>query len=129
MANGPEPRLERAVLAYDNGHKAKEALFAAAYMGEKWGTELVVVTVEEPGHVDSDSLDHARAYLAMHEVQATFESVSGAPAAAIVQAAANHDAGLIVLGGHSAGRLRRPTLGATASELLQTFPHAILICP
>src|SRR6185503_4707369 len=56
LANSSQPMLaipgkatqfKRALLAYDGGERAKEALFVATYLAEMWKTELIVFTALE----------------------------------------------------------------------------------
>ncbi|MGH2522274.1 MAG: universal stress protein, partial [Anaerolineales bacterium] len=55
--------LGRALLAYDDSPKAKEALFVATYLTEQWKIPLVVVTVVEANGTTPETLEHARKYL------------------------------------------------------------------
>jgi len=122
----PTP-LERVLLSYDGSAKAREALFVAAYVAEQWGVALTVLTVLEPGRTDAETAAHARTYLAMHEVEATFLVEAGPVAATILEAAVTHDCDLIVVGGYS-GR-GRPRPGHTVQQILQEGDRPLLICP
>ena len=122
----PSP-LERVLLAYDGHAKAREALFVAAYLAEQWGVALTVLTVLEPRRTDAETIAHARNYLAMHEVEATFLVEAGPIAATIRQAAAAHDCDLIVMGGYSGRGRHRP--GRTVQQILHEWDRPLLICP
>ena len=51
--------FQHALLAYDGSSKSKEALFVAAYLGERWKTRLTLITVSDPGRVDGTAQDYA----------------------------------------------------------------------
>ncbi|GIK57290.1 MAG: hypothetical protein HND44_17830 [Chloroflexi bacterium] len=87
-------------------HK-ETALFAAAYLAEQWGSQLVVGG-------SPDSLSLARAYLEMHEVNAEFVSVLGNVDTAVLSGC-----DLVVLGRH----------GRFTTQLLPLLTVPVLICP
>ena len=122
----PSP-LERVLLSYDGSAKAREALFVAAYLAEQWGVALTVLTVLEPGRTDAETAAHARSYLAMHEVEATFLVEAGPIAATILAVAAVHDCDLIVMGSYSGHGRHQP--GRSAQQILDEWERPLLICP
>ncbi|HSD84011.1 MAG TPA: universal stress protein, partial [Anaerolineae bacterium] len=69
--------FQHALLAYDGSPKSKEALFVAAYLGERWHTRLTVITVNDPGHRDDAELKYVGQYLELHELAADFVQASG----------------------------------------------------
>ena len=87
--------IERALLVWENGSSSGEALFAAAYLAERQGVALVVLSEEEG---NGPSLSYVRRYLEMHEIEATFIRGAELSAEAIVDAAADHEADLVVIG-------------------------------
>ncbi len=121
----PSP-LRRALLAYDGRPRSREALFAAAYLAEQHGLALVVLTVLEPGRTGPETQQHARDYLAMHEVEATFVVEEGPAAAKIVEAALAQGSDLLILGGYGRGRR---ALGDVVEAVLAAAGRPVLLCP
>jgi nucleotide-binding universal stress UspA family protein len=121
--------LERILLAYDGRAKAKEALFVAAYLGEQWQANLVIVTVQESRRNGQNALDFAREYLSIHEVDATYLLEHEPVAEALLHTAAAHECDLIVVGEHDPGLARKTRLGRTVEHLLRQWDRSLLICP
>ena len=117
----------RALLAYDGSSKAREALFAAAYLAERFKTSLVVVSVMD-GHIAQDALDFARRYLELHEAQAIFVQIGGPVAEAILKAADEHRADLLIMGGYGSNPIRQVVLGSSVEQALRESNRPVLIC-
>ncbi len=126
---GTASPLDRALLAYDGSPKAREALFVAAYLAERWKIPLVVVSVMESGRVRSEVVEHARGYLEMHEVQAHFAQAHGRVAEVILKTASEHACDLLLLGSYGAGAVREILLGGTIDQVLRESKLPVLICP
>jgi nucleotide-binding universal stress UspA family protein len=127
----PEYRIfpERPLLAYDGSPKAEEALFVATYLAEARKTPLAVVTVIQPGQATQAVVDHARDYLAMHEVEASFIVRESSDAAGVILAAvAEQGANLIVSGGYGAHPMVEVVLGSTIDRVLREARQPVLIC-
>jgi len=56
-----DSNFQHALLAYDGSPKSKEALFVAAYLGERWQTRLTLITVNDPGRADGTVRVHSNA--------------------------------------------------------------------
>jgi nucleotide-binding universal stress UspA family protein len=124
----PWPAPQRVLLAYDDGPKAREALFVAAYLGEAWHTALTVVTIREAG-TTGDPLNHAREYLEMHELQANFIARGAEPVATTILLAAEDDrSDLIVIGGYGGHPVVQAVLGSTVDQVLRAARRPTLIC-
>lgn len=123
------PPLLRPLLAYDGRRRSEEGLFITAYLAERWGLAPVVVMVAESGRTRMETLDHARRYLEMHEVTATYVATEGQVAAAILETAVAHDAGFIILGGHGSRKANSRTPGHTARQLVANWERPLLLCP
>jgi nucleotide-binding universal stress UspA family protein len=121
--------MGRLLLAYDDRAKGREALFVAAYLAEKWDADVVVVTVLEKGRTSESSVEHARDYLAMHEVEATVHLKEGAVAPTILKLAAEEQCDAIIMGGYGAGRLGRRGKGNRLEEVLRQTEQPVLVCP
>ena len=133
VTSAPSRALRRLLLAYDGGGCAQEGLFIAAYLAEQWGASLVVLTVLGTGRTSAATLDHARRYLALHELEATFVTATVTEprlaAATISATALAHDADLVIIGSHGEHQpIGRPP-GQTAAQLLATWRRPLLVCP
>ncbi len=127
------PRLAdppgRIVLGYDGSPKAEEALFVAAYFAETWKTPLTVVTVLDSSTVTDATLEHARAYLEMHEVEAAFDVREGvSPPEAIHAAAEANGASLVLMGGYGRNAVMEAVLGSAVDQVLRESSRPVLIC-
>ncbi len=119
----------RTLLAYDGSLKAEEALFMATYLAEAHQTPLIVATVLRPGQVTQANVDHAREYLAVHEVEATFVvHEAGSAAELILQVAEEKQTQMIVSGGYGAHPMVEVVLGSTIDRVLREARQPVLIC-
>ncbi len=124
----PPAPFERALLAYDGNPRAEEALFVATYLAGRWGLALTVVSVTEGDRPAAEPLARARLYLQEHGVQAAFVEKSEPTAEAILQAADECDASLIVLGSYGLSPLIEAVAGSTLDHLLRASQRPLLIC-
>jgi len=120
--------LSRALLAYDDSPKAKEALFVAAYLAGRWHIPLAVVTVMESGRATSETLARAQEYLETHAVQATFVRESGSVAEAILKTAKAQQSDLIIIGGYGHSPVLEVVLGSAVDQVLRESRKPMLIC-
>lgn len=120
--------LERPLLAFDGSPKAQEALYIAAYIGQRWGVPLEVVAVLRPLPAGQAALDRARAYLDDHQVNAHFTQVEGEAASALIAVSSDRGCDLILMGGYGAAPMREVVLGSTVDELLRRSGVPLLIC-
>jgi nucleotide-binding universal stress UspA family protein/uncharacterized ParB-like nuclease family protein len=120
--------LSRGLLAYDGSPRAREALFVAAYLASRWGMPLAVVTVVEPSRAGPDHLVAARAYLEAQEIEARYLEAHGPVAPAILQAAAEQEADLLILGGYGYSPMWEAMLGSAVDQLLRECRQPMLIC-
>jgi nucleotide-binding universal stress UspA family protein len=124
-----QPEPIRALLAFDGSAKSEEALFVAAYMAEAWQVSLVVVSVMQSDGHSQESIAHARDYLELHGVGATYIVHEQAPAGpAILAAAGEHNCNLIVSGGYGARPIVEVVVGSTVDHLLRHGQNPVLIC-
>jgi nucleotide-binding universal stress UspA family protein len=119
--------LSRALVAFDGGRKAREALFAAAYLATKWGTSLVVATVTELARPNGGTLDEARRYLEGFEIAADYVSTRGPVVESLVGVAEERGCDLIVMGSHRYSRLIESMLGGVVVRTLLGAPCPVLI--
>ena len=69
---GDASGLDRALVAFDDSPRSREALFVGTYLAEQWKTSLTIFSALEAGRFSPSIQDHARKYLEFHEVQAEF---------------------------------------------------------
>ncbi len=117
--------LDNAIVAFDSSSKAKEALFVATYLAEKWHTKLTVVTITEE---ETQSVqDYARAYLELHEIQADFLVRSGT-FDIFLEIIKEFQINLVVIGSYSGTVLKEVIAGSAVNFLLRRVDCSLLIC-
>ena len=120
--------LSRALLAFDGSPRAREALFVATYLAGRWRIPLAVVTVVEPGRAGPDVLDAARAYIQARGIEASYLARQGDVADGILQAAADFQADLLIMGGYGYSPVWEAMLGSAVDRLLRECRQPMLIC-
>jgi nucleotide-binding universal stress UspA family protein len=121
--------FQHALLAYDGSPKSKEALFVAAYLGERWNTRLTVITVDDPGRIDESGLDYARQYLELHELAADFVRVSGNAPELILKTVDDRVCDVLLMGSYTYSPLMESMRGGTAvNPLLRGANVPALVC-
>jgi nucleotide-binding universal stress UspA family protein len=120
--------LSQALLAYDGSPKAREALYAAAYLSGRWRVPLLVLTVVEDNSQAAELQAGARAYLERHQVEALFIQKEGPVAAALLQTCQDYGVDFIIMGGYSRSSLKDLVLGASVDQVLREAKQPILIC-
>jgi nucleotide-binding universal stress UspA family protein len=125
---GTSTPLTNILLAYDGSPKAKEALFVATYFAEQWRSALTVLTVTESEATEA-AIEHARQYLQMHELNATFLEREKMPVSEAVLGLANEiQADLIVMGGYSKSPVVEIVVGSAVDHVLRESNIPMLIC-
>jgi nucleotide-binding universal stress UspA family protein len=127
VPGGPAP-LQRALLAYDGSAKADEALFVTAYLGCRWNSDVVVLTVEESGVDGPEAVSRARDYLQGHDINTIHEIRSGNVPANILEVAQAHSCDFIVMGGYGKQPVMEIVLGSSLNRVLRESAVPILIC-
>ncbi len=113
--------IKTLVVGYDESESASRALDRAAELAQAFGSRLVVVSVaptQTPavrgaGGIDPtdspakhrEELAHARELLAAKNLEAAYVTAVGEPADALVDAAAEHSADMLVVGTREPGLL------------------------
>ncbi len=120
--------LSRALLAFDGSPRAREALVVAAYLAARRRMPLAVVTVIEPSRASVGTLDAARAYLAAHGIQARTIEAYGPVADGILQAVADEEADLLIMGGYGYSPMWEAMLGSAVDQMLRECQQPMLIC-
>jgi nucleotide-binding universal stress UspA family protein len=124
---GELSRLERALLIFDGSPKAKEALFVAAYLGERWRTALTVIALLQGSKVGPSVLDYARRYLEFHELPADFILTTG-PLDVFLKTVAERQIDLVLMGGYSVSALEEVMVGSAVNFMLREANCPLLIC-
>jgi nucleotide-binding universal stress UspA family protein len=122
------------LLAYNDTDASNRALERAGQLANLYGAKLVVTSVtpvaigEAPDMSPGAELQRADARLRELGIEAELVEAIGDIAAAIVDVAEAHDAGLIVIGTREPSQVER-MLGHSVSEQVQRMAHCdVLIC-
>ncbi|MET9106751.1 universal stress protein [Streptomyces zhihengii] len=132
------------VLGYDESPGAVPALRVAVEVAAAFGEPLVLVYgAAAPGAMGEEyashsealrragrtALGHAVAVADEAGVPTTVEILDKRPAAALLDAAARHDARVIVVGSYGESPMRGALLGSTPHKLLHLSPVPVLCVP
>jgi nucleotide-binding universal stress UspA family protein len=124
--------LTHALLAYDGSPKAREALFLAAYIAQKWELSLSVVTIARQGRVTPEAqaatLAGAQEFLASYGVLAEIISASGPIATSILLTAETSHCDLIIMGGYGRGPLLTAFIDDVVDQVLRRANRPVLLC-
>ena len=147
IARGDERRyvramtLDRIVLGYDGSDSAKRALARAAELAGASGTVLVVTAAPlvyanaragdlvDPQQEEEARrlLTEARAILAAHGAAVETKDAAGDAGEAIIAAAEEADAELVVVGTRRRNVAARLLLGSVSMKVVQTAPCDVLV--
>ena len=119
--------MDKALVAFDGSPKSKEALFVAAYLAEKWKTELTIATLSNDDTISPSVLDHARAYLELHEIEADYLMLKGSMDA-ILEVNKERDLNLVLMGSYGGTAWKEVIIGSLVNFLLRHSECPILIC-
>lgn len=121
-------KMKHGLLAFDGSPKAIEALYLAAYLAEKWGIQLSVMTALENSNATNNPIDQAREYLTARSIKAEFISKFGSPAEVILEIKNKHGCDFLIVGGYGYQAVFEVLFGSTLDALLRTSEIPILIC-
>jgi nucleotide-binding universal stress UspA family protein len=132
------------VVGYDGGETSQAALTQAIALATALGEPLVVVAGvgpsgslgEEYGEVEDALVEELEPVVLEGVARARAAGVSAepmlvdaAPADALVTAAVNHSARMIIVGYGAAGRIRAALFGAVAHQVLDESDIPVLVVP
>ncbi len=119
--------MKRAMLVYDGGPTAKEALAVAGHLGlrGKLALSLFATTEGDPKGM-KQRLETAQDYLRERQIEAAVIEGSGPIAESILKAADKEQMDLIITGGYSQHPWFAP--GNYVGELLRVTWHPVLMC-
>jgi nucleotide-binding universal stress UspA family protein len=137
-----EPTLGTVVVGYDDSPPSQRSLERAAALVGARGRVIVVTAspssdsqglMSEP-LLDSPTpdeqkalLERSRTLLAQRGIEPTLVATTSDPAEALIDAARNHGADLIVVGHTGSGYVTRALLGSTAENVLPHAPCDVLV--
>jgi len=132
--------IPRLVVAYDFSDPARRAFELGVFMGRQLGAEVHVVTVLDAKESDStgeNELEELRQLLEMRtcgtvkadDVTVRCHALDGEPADAIVAAAREMDAPLIICGTTGKGAVARTLLGSVSHELVHKSGAIVMSVP
>ena len=121
--------FSRILAAFDGSTHAGQALREAAELAIAMDIELVVLTVGENSHAGQteEISQDAKDLVKPHGAKASFVTVHGRTAAAILETARSHKCGLIALGAYGHSRIREMVLGSTTTQVVSRAHVPVLI--
>lgn len=119
--------IDNLLLAYDGSPKSKDALYLAAYFAMRWDCPLSVMTVQNMT-ADKDPFEEVRTYLESRKVKAQYMLKQGEIHTAILGAAEETDAKLIIMGGYGFSPFMEALFGSELDPVLRSCAVPLLIC-
>ncbi|MDX1616432.1 MAG: universal stress protein, partial [Candidatus Promineifilaceae bacterium] len=120
--------LQKALLAYDDSPRAREALFVASYAAGRWQMPLVVVHVAATMGEAQLVLQGAREYVASHGLEATYVPATGDVAEALVATAEAEGCDWIIAGGYEPNPVIDVVKGTALDGVLNLAKMPVLVC-
>jgi nucleotide-binding universal stress UspA family protein len=120
--------MQHALLAFDGSPKSTEGLYLAAYLAEKWGIKLSVLTAPEDSATRLNPLEKAKAYLEARNIKANYISELGSPASVILKHQNSLGCDFLIVGGYGYQPVMEVLFGSTLDALLRQSTVPILIC-
>lgn len=120
--------LRHALLAYDGGRKATEALYLGAYLAQHWDVQLTVFTSLEHGLRESLSQARAKNYLLARNVKAEYAQRHGPAGPAVLAEAAERGCDFILMGGYGQSAFVEVMMGSSLDTVLREFRGPVWIC-
>ena len=124
----PTQPIERILLAYDASPKAGEALQIAAYLAGWWEMQLTVLTVAELARSARSIESRARKTLESLDVNADYLRRRGKVANAVLKAARESQADMLLMGGYGHGAALNLVLGSATIDVLERTDLPVLVC-
>jgi len=124
----PAKDIQRVLLAYDGSPKAKEALYVAAYITDRWSCQLSVVTSRNGLSQPHSVLEEVQRYLRQQAVQASFLLTEQEITSAVSNQVQEKEIDLLLIGGYGAASVVEVVLGSSVDRILREVPCPALIC-
>jgi nucleotide-binding universal stress UspA family protein len=125
---GERTELRRAVLAYDGGATADEALYVTTYLAARWQTEVIVLTLQNARNQSVEPQAYVRDYLQSHGVEAAYEVRFGDLAENVMEMVESEGCDVIIIGGYGRQPVLELMLGSGLNEVLRAADVPVLIC-
>ena len=133
VARRAAPRIRRIVIGFDGSAGARRALRFAARLEPRRGSRAVLVNVVAPAALPATAAErrsHAAAVLLERAGwPATVQVRAGAPLETLLDAAAEREGSVLVLGARATSGLKRVVLGSVAAGALDRSRVPVLIVP
>lgn len=124
LPNNASP-LMNALVAFDGSAKAKEALYMAAYLAERWGTKLTIAALE--GKDAEKNLVFAKNALEFYELTAEYE-IGGQSAQHFLNMIQQRELDMVIMGGYSGNPFNEIMIGSMVNTMLQSANVPLMIC-
>ncbi|MBT3321396.1 MAG: universal stress protein [Anaerolineae bacterium] len=121
--------FNHALLSYNGTPKSKEALYLAAYLGNKWGIKLSALVIEHEER-DTDTIyADAHEYFKKHNLPINLiHHKKGIRSEIILKTAQENHCDFILMGGYKSSSLVEVVLGSVVDEVLRQTEIPLLIC-
>jgi nucleotide-binding universal stress UspA family protein len=142
--DSPISKMTSALLAYGGSPKSEEALFVAAYLANRWGVKLEVLTIlkrsgevqpqeDLPQESDHETIllpmqERARQYLEDQNVDALYTPLLLGGAENIINQVEQNKHDLIIMGGYESVPVVEVMMGSTVDGVLRQTEVPVLIC-
>lgn len=127
LVAGEQQPMRRALLVYDGGAGARQALFAAVYMAEFWSVTLTVL--RNDGRRRRQDQSYLRDYLALHEIEVIMEVASEFSPEKIVAVADRHRCDLVLMSAPGKGTRGLWAAGAKEpGEWPEVLQRSLFLC-
>ena len=120
--------IRRPLLAYDGSQRAAAAMHEAAELAGALHVPLTVLHVGKDAVASDPVLDEARRYLATHEIEAELVTRAGYANEVILDAMAEGDHDLLVIGAYGHSRIIEMVLGSTTEYVLRNATAPVFLC-
>jgi nucleotide-binding universal stress UspA family protein len=127
-SGAPVSPFSQALMAFDASPKSLEALFLGAYLAEKWGLHLNVLTIQEEKKDAIEAQAIAQRYLFRRDIQARYRIAPGAVAPAMMQHAQAWGCDVILMGGYGRGPWLTLLFDEVVDQVLREARCPVLIC-
>lgn len=125
---GEPSQMRRALLAYDGSPAAEEALFVTTYLADRWGTEVVVLTVRQAGRTVQNAPSRVESYLQEHGIKATYVVREGQFAPTVMDVLHEYGCDFIVIGVYGRQPVVELVLDSALNGVLRLSDAPMLIC-
>lgn len=120
--------LTSTLLAYDGSPKAREALYIAAYIANRWGTAVTVITSEQgltnPEETQREALDYLEDYgIPVDHLLCYIPIADG-----LRTAVETGDYDLVLIGGYGTTPVIEAFIGSAVDQVMRELKIPILIC-